>query len=63
MFILKTLYPWGPVFFGIGFLAPLIAALMTSLSLTAPMGLSEIQFGLAIGTVWGLIAKFGGRWI
>jgi len=63
MQLLKTLYPWGPVFFGIGFLAPFIAALMTATGLAAPWGLSEIQVGLAIGLTWGVIAKVGGRWI
>jgi len=63
MALLKALFPWGPVFFGIGFLAPLIAAIMVALNIPAPMGLSEIYIGLAIGTTWGLVAKFGGRWI
>jgi hypothetical protein len=63
MAILKVLFPWGPVFFGIGFLAPLIATLMTTANISAPFGLSEIQIGLVIGASWGLIAKFGGRWI
>jgi len=63
MALLKALFPWGPVFFGIGFLAPLIAAIMGELNMPAPLGLSEIHIGLAIGAMWGLIAKFGGRWI
>lgn len=63
MALLKALFPWGPVFFGIGFLAPVIAALMTAAGVPAPWGLSEVQVGLVIGTGWGLVAKFGGRWI
>jgi hypothetical protein len=63
MTILKALFPWGPVFFGLGFLAPLIASLMIALSIAAPFGLNEIHVGLVIGGTWGLIAKFGGRWI
>lgn len=63
MALLKALFPWGPVLFGIGFLAPLIAAIMGALNIPAPFGLEEIHIGLAIGTMWGLIAKFGGRWI
>lgn len=61
--ILQTLGPWGPVFFGIGFLAPLIATLMESLHIAAPFGLSFIQTGLLIGTGLGLAAKLRGRWI
>ncbi len=63
MNLLKMLYPWGPVFFGIGFLAPLFAALMEATGITAPFSLSTIETGLIIGITWGLIAKFGGRWI
>lgn len=63
MTILKALFPWGPVFFGLGFLAPLIAALMINLTITAPFGLTEVQTGLIVGGTWGLVAKFGGRWI
>lgn len=63
MSILKLLYPWGPVFFGLGFLAPLIATLMAEASIAAPFGLTEIQTGLIIGLTLGLIAKFRGSWI
>ncbi len=63
MAILKLLYPWGPLFFGIGFLAPLFAALMQAAGITPPLDLTEIQAGLIIGSTWGAIAKFGGRWI
>lgn len=63
MSILKLLYPWGPVFFGLGFLAPLIATLMTEASIATPFGLTEIQTGLIIGLTLGLIAKFRGSWI
>jgi len=63
MELLKAIFPWGPVLFGIGFLAPLIAAIMTNMGVTSPLGLTEIQTGLIIGSIWGLVAKFGGRWI
>lgn len=49
MTILKAIFPWGPVLFGFGFLAPLIASLMVALTIAAPFGLSEIQVGLVIG--------------
>jgi hypothetical protein len=60
---LQTLGPWGPLFFGIGFIAPLLATLMDSASIALPHGLTHIQAGLAIGAAWGLYAKFRGRWI
>jgi len=61
--VLTTLGPWGPVFFGVGFLAPLISTLMIDWSVTPPLGLSTIQTGLIIGFVIGLQAKLRGRWL
>lgn len=52
-----------PFLFGIGFIAPLIAQLMVRFEVTAPLGLSPIAFGLAIGASWGLIANIRGRWL
>ena len=63
MAILKLLSPWGPVLFGIGFLAPVLAAFLTSFGVEGVFGLSNIVFGLIVGAVWGFIAKIGGRWI
>lgn len=53
----------GPVLFGIGFLAPLIAQSLQAASLPAPLGLTPIQFGLALGSSMGVIARLRGRWI
>lgn len=63
MELIKAIFPWGPVLFGIGFLARLIAAFLTSVGISAPLGLTEMQTGLIVGGTWGLVAKFGGRWI
>ncbi len=61
--IVQAIGPWGPVLFGIGFLAPLIAQSMEALEIAAPFGLSFIQTGLLIGAGLGLAAKLRGRWI
>ncbi len=61
--VLQTLGPWGPVFFGVGFLAPLLSTLMVETGITPPLGLSTIQAGLIIGFVVGLQAKLRGRWL
>ena len=61
--ILKWLSGFGPVLFGLAFLAPLIAQSMDAASVAAPLGLTTLQFGLAIGLVMGSIAKFRGSWI
>lgn len=61
--ILQTLGPWGPVLFGFGFLAPLIATLLQDAGITPPLGLSPVQLDLILGPALGLSAKLRGRWI
>jgi len=61
--VLQRLNPWGPLFFGLGFIAPLIATLMTRSGLEPWFGLLPIWLGLALGGAWGLYAKFRGSWI
>jgi len=59
--VLQSLNPWGPLFFGLGFIAPLLATLF---SRSGPeLGLSPIALGLALGGAWGLYAKFRGSWM
>ena len=53
----------GPVLFGVGFLAPLIAALLDVAGLSAPLGLTSIQFGLGLGVVIGIIARQRKTWL
>lgn len=52
-----------PLFFGIGFIAPLIAQSMVALDVAAPWGLSPVACGLLIGAPWGLYATLRGRWL
>jgi hypothetical protein len=52
-----------PLFFGLGFIAPLVAQSMAALHLSAPFGLSPVAFGLLIGAPWGLYATMRGRWL
>ena len=49
--------------FGIGFVAPLIAQSLDAASMSAPLGLTSLQLGLAIGTSLGLVAKLRGSWV
>jgi hypothetical protein len=60
---LKKLKDYGPVLFGIGFIAPLIAQSMDAASLSAPLGVSNIILGLVVGISMGIIAKLRGRWV
>ncbi len=61
--VLTPLFNWMPVIFGIGFVAPVIAAFLELFGLPAPLGYPALYTGLALGLTWGLIAKFTGRWI
>jgi len=60
---LKLLMSWMPVIFGVGFLAPVISAMLVAGGFDAFLGRAPIEWGLAIGLTWGLVAKFTGRWI
>jgi hypothetical protein len=61
--ILTALGPWGPVLFGLGFLAPLIAQVIERTGTATPFGLTPIMVGLIVGPALGLAAKLRGRWI
>jgi hypothetical protein len=63
MEFIKKLGDYGPVLFGIAFIAPLIAQSLDAAALSAPLGLSNIAFGLAVGVSLGTIAKLRGRWV
>lgn len=58
----EKLFYWGPLWFGIGFLAPVLKTLMEILGFP-PFSLSPLLIGLMIGAVWGITAKLRGRWI
>ena len=53
----------GPILFGIGFLAPMIAAILELARLSGPFGLSPIQFGLVLGIVLGAVARRRKTWL
>lgn len=54
---------FGPIFFGLGFLAPVIAASLGRLGWGAPLGLAPISFGLLLGGLLGAVAMVRNRWI
>jgi hypothetical protein len=59
---LRRLFAVMPFLFGIGFIAPLTAQLLSAAGLQ-PFGLSPVAFGLAFGAAWGLYANIKGRWL
>jgi|GWRWMinimDraft_5_1066013.scaffolds.fasta_scaffold320315_2 hypothetical protein len=61
--LIGILFRLGPLWFGIGFLAPVLATLILALQATPPFGLSPIGSGLIVGGVLGLTATFRGTWL
>ena len=61
--VLRMVFAVGPLLFGLGFLAPLIAQSLEAMSLTPPMGLSRLVLGLLVGGTLGLVATIRGRWV
>ncbi len=61
--ILGRFDEWGPVLFGVGFLAPLIAQSLEAARVSGPGGVPALGIGLVIGTAAGLAAKRRGRWL
>jgi hypothetical protein len=61
--ILRKAYALGPVLFGIGFVAPLIAQSMDAVAVDAPLGMGNLRFALIVGLLAGSVAKLRGRWL
>ena len=60
---LKGVFFILPFLFGIGFIAPVTAELLTVTSVPAPFGMTPIGFGLIFGGAWGLYATIKGSWV
>jgi hypothetical protein len=60
---LKGIFFIMPFLFGLGFIAPVTAELMTVAGASAPMGLSPLWSGLLLGGGWGLYATIKGSWL
>jgi len=61
--VIKTIFYFGPLLFGFGFIAPLSAQIIDAMSWSPPFGLSSLMTGLIIGGTLGLPAQLRGRWI
>ena len=61
--VIKSIFYFGPLLFGFGFLAPLTAQLIVAAGWTPPLGLTPLVSGLIVGGVLGLMAQIRGRWI
>ena len=63
MALFRHFLNWMPLWFGIGFLAPLIAQSLVALGWPAPLGMTPLTFGLATGGLLGTVATLRGRWL
>jgi hypothetical protein len=61
--IVGFIFRFGPLIFGFGFMAPLIAEIIERTGLALPAGVTPLMAGLAIGGLYGLVAQVRGRWI
>lgn len=61
--VIKTLFYFGPILFGLGFLAPLVAQIISAMGWAPPFGLSPLVAGLMFGGGYGVLAQWKGRWI
>ena len=61
--VIKTIFYFGPLIFGLGFIAPLSAQIIAAAGWTLPFGLTPLIAGLMIGGGLGLIAQIRGTWV
>ena len=61
--IIGTLFEYGPVLFGVGFIAPVFAALVEASGITLPYEIAPLHAGLGLGLFVGAIVTKRGSWI
>lgn len=60
---LKGIFFIMPLLFGLGFIAPVTAELISLAGLQPPLGLTPLTSGLLLGGAWGLYATIKGSWL
>jgi hypothetical protein len=61
--LIGTLFDLGPLLFGLGFIAPVFAALVEAAGYTLPFGVAPLHAGLGIGFLLGVVVTKRGSWI
>lgn len=61
--LVALIFRFGPLIFGVGFMAPLFAELIRRAGWAVPFGLSPLVAGLIVGGGLGLFAQVRGSWI
>lgn len=60
---LRWCFYFGPILFGLMFVPPVTAQIITVLGWTAPLGLTPLAAGFVLGGCWGLYAQWRGSWL
>lgn len=60
---IKTVFYFGPLLFGFGFIAPLAAQILERVGWDLPFGVTPLVAGLILGGAWGGTAQYRGSWI
>ena len=61
--LIETIFKFGPLVFGLGFLVPLFRELIIMSGVALPFGMSALVVALALGGGLGLMAQVRGSWI
>lgn len=61
--LITQIFRFGPLLFGLGFLAPLFCELIELSGAALPFGMAPIAAGLILGGGLGLMAQLRGSWI
>ncbi|MEL6568991.1 MAG: hypothetical protein AAFQ22_11270 [Pseudomonadota bacterium] len=60
---LQIIFSLGPLWFGLGFLAPLLDRSAAALGVEAIFGIDALYAALLIGGGWGALAMRRRRWV
>ena len=61
--VIRRFFGLMPLWFGIGFIAPLTAQIICACGLETSFPVAPIVIGLAFGIAWGGLTVVRGRWI
>ena len=62
MKIISLINKFGPLFFGLFIMTPVLSQIMDLYNFSLPF-LSNFMFSLLIGFFWGIVATIKGKWI
>jgi hypothetical protein len=63
MQLIALLFRFGPLLFGVGFMAPVIAAALSGFGIHSLFGFAPIHVGLIVGGILGAVASVRKSWL